>query len=85
MIFTNPMEIVKIRMQVAGEINRNLARSERTIQIVRELGFLGLYKVFFVVVDLIIILSLLYNMNFPKKKFNSLRSYKNRSKQPITH
>lgn len=45
MIFTNPMEIVKIRMQVAGEINRGLARSERTIKIVRELGFFGLYKV----------------------------------------
>lgn len=43
-IFTNPMEIVKIRMQVAGEINRNLAKSERTIAIVRELGFFGLYK-----------------------------------------
>ena len=43
-IFTNPMEIVKIRMQVAGEI-QSQARSERTIQIVRELGFMGLYKV----------------------------------------
>lgn len=39
------MEIVKIRMQVAGEINRSMARSERTIQVVRELGFFGLYKV----------------------------------------
>jgi solute carrier family 25 aspartate/glutamate transporter 12/13 len=44
-IFTNPMEIVKIRMQVAGEINRSLAKSERTIAIVKELGFIGLYKV----------------------------------------
>jgi hypothetical protein len=43
-IFTNPMEIVKIRMQVAGEI-QSLARSERTIKIVKELGFMGLYKV----------------------------------------
>ena len=43
-IFTNPMEIVKIRMQVAGEI-QSVARSERTIKIVRELGFMGLYKV----------------------------------------
>lgn len=42
-IFTNPMEIVKIRMQVAGEI-QSLARSERTIKIVKELGFMGLYK-----------------------------------------
>ena len=43
-IFTNPMEIVKIRMQVAGEI-QSVARSERTIKIVKELGFFGLYKV----------------------------------------
>ena len=43
-IFTNPMEIVKIRMQVAGEI-QSMARSEKTIKIVRELGFFGLYKV----------------------------------------
>jgi hypothetical protein len=39
------MEIVKIRMQVAGEINRSLAKSERTIAIVKELGLFGLYKV----------------------------------------
>ena len=44
MIFTNPMEIVKIRMQVAGEI-QSMARSERTMKIVKELGFFGLYKV----------------------------------------
>ncbi len=43
-IFTNPMEIVKIRMQVAGEI-KSLAKGERTLKIVRELGFFGLYKV----------------------------------------
>ena len=43
-IFTNPMEIVKIRMQVAGEI-KSLAKGERTIKIVRELGLFGLYKV----------------------------------------
>jgi solute carrier family 25 aspartate/glutamate transporter 12/13 len=42
-IFTNPMEIVKIRMQVAGEI-QSQAKSERTIKIVKELGFMGLYK-----------------------------------------
>ncbi|CAF0768277.1 unnamed protein product [Brachionus calyciflorus] len=42
-IFTNPMEIVKIRMQVAGEI-QSQARSERTLKIVKELGFVGLYK-----------------------------------------
>ena len=39
------MEIVKIRMQTAGEINRALAKSERTMKIVKELGFFGLYKV----------------------------------------
>lgn len=43
-IFTNPMEIVKIRMQVAGEI-QSQARSQSTMSIVRELGFFGLYKV----------------------------------------
>jgi solute carrier family 25 aspartate/glutamate transporter 12/13 len=43
-IFTNPMEIVKIRMQVAGEIKGG--RGERTRAVVRELGFRGLYKVF---------------------------------------
>lgn len=42
-IFTNPMEIVKIRMQVAGEIHSQ-AKSESIVQIVRELGLFGLYK-----------------------------------------
>ncbi len=42
-IFTNPMEIVKIRMQVAGEIHSQ-AKRESIGKIVRELGFLGLYK-----------------------------------------
>lgn len=42
-MFTNPLEIVKIRLQVAGE----LASQERVsaIQVVRSLGFFGLYKV----------------------------------------
>lgn len=41
-MFTNPLEIVKIRLQVAGE----LASQERVsaIQVVRSLGFFGLYK-----------------------------------------
>ena len=43
-IFTNPMEIVKIRMQVAGEIHSQV-RSVSTMSIIRELGFFGLYKV----------------------------------------
>lgn len=42
-IFTNPMEIVKIRMQVAGEIHSQ-AKRESIGKIVRELGFFGLYK-----------------------------------------
>jgi hypothetical protein len=45
-IFTNPMEIIKIRMQVAGEI-QSMARSERLGKIIRELGFKGVYKVGF--------------------------------------
>ncbi|CAF1085127.1 unnamed protein product [Didymodactylos carnosus] len=40
--FTNPLEIVKIRLQVAGEIQT--APRPSAIQVVRELGFLGLYK-----------------------------------------
>ncbi len=43
-IFTNPMEIVKIRMQVAGEI-QSQANPVSTMSIIRELGFFGLYKV----------------------------------------
>ena len=45
-IFTNPMEIIKIRMQVAGEI-QSMARSERLGKIIKELGFKGVYKVRF--------------------------------------
>jgi len=42
-MFTNPLEIVKIRLQVAGE----MAQTSRigAIQVVKELGFMGLYKV----------------------------------------
>eukprot|EP01102_Stenamoeba_stenopodia_P017131 TRINITY_DN609_c0_g4_i1.p1 TRINITY_DN609_c0_g4~~TRINITY_DN609_c0_g4_i1.p1 ORF type:complete len:727 (-),score=223.16 TRINITY_DN609_c0_g4_i1:188-2368(-) len=39
-VFTNPLEIVKIRLQVAGEVG---ARPS-AINIVRQLGFVGLYK-----------------------------------------
>ena len=42
-MFTNPLEIVKIRLQVAGEI-----ASTRTVSawsVVKQLGFFGLYKV----------------------------------------
>ncbi|XP_017849308.1 calcium-binding mitochondrial carrier protein Aralar1 isoform X2 [Drosophila busckii] len=41
-IFTNPLEIVKIRLQVAGEIAGG--SKIRAWTVVRELGFLGLYK-----------------------------------------
>ncbi|MEQ2181070.1 hypothetical protein GOODEAATRI_007560 [Goodea atripinnis] len=42
-IFTNPLEIVKIRLQVAGEITTGPRVS--ALNVVRDLGFLGLYKV----------------------------------------
>ncbi|XP_028292633.1 calcium-binding mitochondrial carrier protein Aralar1-like [Gouania willdenowi] len=41
-IFTNPLEIVKIRLQVAGEITTRSRVS--ALAVVRELGFFGLYK-----------------------------------------
>uniref|UniRef100_A0AAQ4PR61 EF-hand domain-containing protein n=1 Tax=Gasterosteus aculeatus aculeatus TaxID=481459 RepID=A0AAQ4PR61_GASAC len=41
-IFTNPLEIVKIRLQVAGEITTGPRVS--AVNVVRELGFFGLYK-----------------------------------------
>lgn len=40
-LFTNPIEIVKIRMQVAGEAGHNAG----ALTLVRELGLTGLYKV----------------------------------------
>lgn len=44
-IFTNPLEIVKIRLQIAGEIARKTgAVPKKASTIVRELGFTGLYK-----------------------------------------
>lgn len=42
-IFTNPLEIVKIRLQVAGEITTGPRVS--ALNVVRDLGFFGLYKV----------------------------------------
>ncbi|TRZ02101.1 hypothetical protein DNTS_004795 [Danionella cerebrum] len=41
-IFTNPLEIVKIRLQVAGEITTGPRVS--AFSVIRDLGFLGLYK-----------------------------------------
>lgn len=45
-IFTNPLEIVKIRLQVAGEIAS--ASKISAVSVIKDLGFLGLYKVSFV-------------------------------------
>jgi hypothetical protein len=41
-MFTNPLEIVKIRLQVAGEIADG--SKVRAWTVVKELGFFGLYK-----------------------------------------
>lgn len=41
-VFTNPLEIVKIRLQVAGEIASG--EKVRALSVVRELGLFGLYK-----------------------------------------
>ncbi|KAJ8012777.1 hypothetical protein DPEC_G00046400 [Dallia pectoralis] len=41
-IFTNPLEIVKIRLQVAGEITTS--RRVGALSVVRDLGLFGLYK-----------------------------------------
>lgn len=41
--FTNPIEIVKIRLQVAGEMGGG--RAVGVVSVIRELGFMGLYKV----------------------------------------
>ncbi|KAK1805066.1 hypothetical protein P4O66_019423 [Electrophorus voltai] len=41
-IFTNPLEIVKIRLQVAGEITTGPRVS--ALSVMRDLGFFGLYK-----------------------------------------
>lgn len=42
-IFTNPLEIVKIRLQVAGEITTGPRVS--ALNVMRDLGLFGLYKV----------------------------------------
>ncbi|KAL1140146.1 hypothetical protein AAG570_000078 [Ranatra chinensis] len=41
-IFTNPLEIVKIRLQVAGEIARG--EKVRALTVIKDLGLFGLYK-----------------------------------------
>ena len=42
-MFTNPLEIVKIRLQVAGEVVST--KRIGALSVVKELGFFGLYKV----------------------------------------
>ena len=42
-MFTNPLEIVKIRLQVAGEVVS--AHKVGAISVIKELGIFGLYKV----------------------------------------
>lgn len=45
-VFTNPLEIVKIRLQIQGEVSKSIEGAPRrsAIWIVRNLGLLGLYK-----------------------------------------
>lgn len=45
-VFTNPLEIVKIRLQVQGEIAKTADAAPRrsAVWIVRNLGLMGLYK-----------------------------------------
>uniref|UniRef100_A0A8D3ASG5 Solute carrier family 25 member 13 n=1 Tax=Scophthalmus maximus TaxID=52904 RepID=A0A8D3ASG5_SCOMX len=43
LIFTNPLEIVKVRLQVAGEITEG-PRVSSAPSVIRDLGFLGLYE-----------------------------------------
>ncbi|KAK7206323.1 mitochondrial carrier domain-containing protein [Myxozyma melibiosi] len=45
-VFTNPLEIVKIRLQIQGEVSKSVEGAPRrsAIWIVRHLGLLGLYK-----------------------------------------
>ena len=42
-MFTNPLEIVKIRLQVAGEVVSK--QKIRAGAVIKSLGFFGLYKV----------------------------------------
>ena len=44
-LFTNPLEIVKIRLQVAGEVGATGKHKVTALRVMRELGLSGLYKV----------------------------------------
>ncbi|RMX49414.1 hypothetical protein pdam_00015314 [Pocillopora damicornis] len=43
-LFTNPLEIVKIRLQVAGEVGATGKDKVTALRVIRELGLTGLYK-----------------------------------------
>jgi len=43
-LFTNPLEIVKIRLQVQGEVSAQGLPRKSAITIIKELGLVGLYK-----------------------------------------
>lgn len=43
-VFTNPLEIVKIRLQVQGEAAKKGAEKRSAMWIIRNLGLVGLYK-----------------------------------------
>lgn len=45
-IFTNPLEIVKIRLQVQGEVAKSVEGTPKrsAMWIIRNLGLVGLYK-----------------------------------------
>lgn len=45
-VFTNPLEIVKIRLQIQGELAKNLdgVPKRSAMWIVKNLGLVGLYK-----------------------------------------
>lgn len=43
-LFTNPLEIVKIRLQVAGEVGATGKQKVTALRVIRELGLPGLYK-----------------------------------------
>jgi len=43
-LFTNPLEIVKIRLQVAGEVGATGEHKVTAVRVIRELGLSGLYK-----------------------------------------
>ena len=59
-VFTNPLEIVKIRLQVAGEFAGGA--KVRAWSVVKELGLMGLYKG---IIEIINEQKIRFNFNFP--------------------